>query len=120
MKLNDGHFSSGTVCIHFWDKPNQEINFESHSNTALLCELGKMLPDLHISHLNYFHFICLCSIFAMKLKNVNYKIHWNILVFCDQWKMMSDLNMSHGKMSDFISFPLSGFTLVTKLRHFNF
>ena len=52
MKLNDGHFSSGTVCIHFWDKPNQEINFESHSNTALLCELGKMLPDLHISHLN--------------------------------------------------------------------
>ena len=54
--------------------------------------------------------------FAMKLKDANYKNHWNILVFSDQWKMMSDLNMSHGKMSDFVVFPLFGFTLVIKLR----
>ena len=35
---------------------------------------------------------------------------------------MSDLNMSHGKMSDFdfVSFPLFGFTLVIKLRNFDF
>ena len=33
---------------------------------------------------------------------------------------MSDLNMSHGKMSDFVSYPLLGFTLVTKLRNFDF
>ena len=26
----------------------------------------------------------------------------------------------HGKMSDFVSFPLFGFTLVIKLRNFNF
>ena len=58
--------------------------------------------------------------FAMKLKDANYKSHWNILVFCDQWKMMSDLNISHGKMSDFVSFPLLGFTLVIKLRNFDF
>ena len=34
--------------------------------------------------------------------------------------MMSDLNMPHEKMSDFISFPLFGFTLVIKLRNFDF
>ena len=34
--------------------------------------------------------------------------------------MMSDLNISHGKMSDFVSFPLFGFTLVIKLRNFDF
>ena len=33
---------------------------------------------------------------------------------------MSDLNMSHGKMSDFVSFPLLGFSLVIKLRNFGF
>ena len=42
------------------------------------------------------------------------------LVFYGQWKIMSDLNMSHGKMSDFVSFPLFGFTLVIKLRNFDF
>ena len=34
--------------------------------------------------------------------------------------MLSDLNMPHGKMSDFASFPDFGFTLVTKLRTFDF
>ena len=34
--------------------------------------------------------------------------------------MTSDLNMSHGKMSDFVSCPLFGFTLVMKLRKFDF
>ena len=33
---------------------------------------------------------------------------------------MLDLNMSHGKMSDFVSFELFQFTLVTKLRNFDF
>ena len=33
---------------------------------------------------------------------------------------MSDLNISHGKMSDFASFPLLAFTLVIKLRNFDF
>ena len=31
-----------------------------------------------------------------------------------------DLNMFPGRMSDFVSFPLSGFTLVVKLRNFEF
>ena len=38
MKLNEGHFSSGTVIIYFWDKPYQEINFKNHSNYVLLCK----------------------------------------------------------------------------------
>ena len=34
--------------------------------------------------------------------------------------MLSDLNMYHGKMSDFVSIPLFRFTLVIKLRNFDF
>ena len=34
--------------------------------------------------------------------------------------MPSDLNMSYGKIFDFVSFLLLGFTLVIKLRNFNF
>ena len=33
---------------------------------------------------------------------------------------MSDLNMFHGKDSDFVPFPLFWFTLVIKLRNFDF
>ena len=38
MKLNKDHFSSGTVIIHFRDKPYQGINFKSHLNNVLLFE----------------------------------------------------------------------------------
>ena len=38
MQLNEGHFSSGTVIIHFLDKPYQGINFKSHLNSVLLCK----------------------------------------------------------------------------------
>ena len=34
--------------------------------------------------------------------------------------MLSDLNMSHGKLSDFALLPLFKFTLVIKLRNFEF
>ena len=34
--------------------------------------------------------------------------------------MMLDLNIPLRKMSDFVSFPLFGFTLVIKLRNFDF
>ena len=33
---------------------------------------------------------------------------------------MSDLNVFHAKMSDFVPFPLFGFTLVIKLRNCDF
>ena len=38
MKLNEEHLSSGTVFIHFLEKPYQEINFKSHLNSAVLCK----------------------------------------------------------------------------------
>ena len=34
--------------------------------------------------------------------------------------MKSDFKTPHGEMSDFVSFPLFGFTLVIKLRNFDF
>ena len=34
--------------------------------------------------------------------------------------MVSDLNMPYGNLSDFVSFPLFGFTLVIKLKNFDF
>ena len=33
---------------------------------------------------------------------------------------MSDLNIFYGEMFNFVSFPLHGFTLVKKLRNFDF
>ena len=65
MKLNEWHFYSGTVIIHFLDKPYQEINFKTHLNSVLLvcyCKYGKMLSDLHISYVILFHFTCLRSL----------------------------------------------------------
>ena len=38
MKLNEVPFSSGTVIIHFLDKPYQEINFKSPLNSVRLCK----------------------------------------------------------------------------------
>ena len=61
-----------------------------------------------------------CAHFRDEIESANYKRHWNISVFYDQWKIMSDLNMSHGKMSNFVSIPLFGFTLVIKLGNFQF
>ena len=47
---------------------------------------------------------------------------WKLMKYliCFDKKMVSDLNMSHGKMFDFVSFPLFGFTLVIKLRNSEF
>ena len=78
MKLNEGHFSSGTVIIHFWDKHYQEINFKSHLNSVLLGKWGKIMPDLHMSRLISFTLLFVLT-FAMKeLKEGNNKSHWNI------------------------------------------
>ena len=38
MKLNEECFSSGTVIIHFSDKPYQEVNFKTHVNSILPCK----------------------------------------------------------------------------------
>ena len=81
-----------------------------------------MLPNLLMSCL----ILCLFFFnFAIKLKVANYKSHWNILAFetSEKWILIWrkwKLNMPHGKMPDFVSFSLLGFTLVIKLRNFDF
>ena len=45
------------------------------------------------------------------------KILQNILIKKD---LLSNLSMCNGKMSDFVSFPQFRFTLVIKLRNFDF
>ena len=56
----------------------------------------------------------------MRLESAYDKSHRNFLVFYNQWKIMSDLNMLHEKMSDFVSFPVFGFTLAIKLTYSDF
>ena len=68
----------------------------------------------------YFTLLVCAHYKSANYKSANYKIHWNILVLYDQWKMMSDLNMSDVKMSDFVSFPLFGYTLAIKRINFRF
>ena len=58
--------------------------------------------------------------FAMKLKDDSYKNDWNIIAFCGQRKMTTYLNLFHKDLSHYVSFPLFGFTLVMKLRNFEF
>ena len=53
-----------------------------------------------ICRLILFHFTCLCSLLQ------------------SNWKM--PIKMAHGKMADFVSFTLFGFTLVIKLGNFHF
>ena len=98
------YFSSGNVINHFLDKTYQEINFK--------CQLNSVLCIVYCQ-------ICTC-LASIYFKRAKYKSHWNMLVSHDQWEIMSDLNMSYGKMSGFVSFPLLGFTLVVKLRNFDF
>ena len=38
MKLNERHFSFGTVITHFLDKRYQKINFKSHLSSVLICK----------------------------------------------------------------------------------
>ena len=82
-------------------------------------------------HFIFFHLL-VCDHFCNKIERYQLS-YWNILVFWDQWKcqiwiyliyfdkkdLASDSDTSYGKMSDFVSFLLFGFTLVIKLRNFN-
>ena len=58
--------------------------------------------------------------FAIKLKDGSYKSHWHILVVCDQMKNDVRFGYVSWKMCDFVLLPLFDFTLVIKLRNFDF
>ena len=72
MKLHEVHFSSGTVFIHFLDKPYKEINFKS----VLLFEIQivyyfvnkeKILADFTFPVL--FHIaLIVCAYFCNKIE----------------------------------------------------
>ena len=118
-KIKWWQFSSGTVIIHFWDKPCQEINFKLHWNTITF-SIRKNLARFAYDPLDFIWYYLFSLLFAMKLNDANNKNLWNVLAFCDQWKMMSDLNLTHTKMSDFVSFSLFRFTLAIKLQNSDF
>ena len=113
MKLNEVHFSSITVFTQFLDKGYQEINFKSHLDSVLLCQKGKILSDLHMSHVILFHFTCLCLLLQCDRKFI--EIFWYLTI---NKEIMSGLNTSRGIISDFFSISLLGFTLV--IRNFGF
>ena len=66
--------------------------------------------------LNLFYFFALTFAWNWNMSTS----HGNILVLFDQWKMTSHWNIPHGKMSEFVSFTLFGFTLAITQRHFDF
>ena len=112
MKLYEDIFLPELLSFIFWDKSSQDINFKSNLNSVLIFTLSKIHVPFGFVSLYLFTLT-----FAPKLKDTSYKSHWNILLFSNQWKIMSNLNMLHGEMSDFVSFPLFGFTLVINLRN---
>ena len=52
--------------------------------------------------------------------NFAFESDWNTLILFLKKDVPSELNMFPGKMCAFISFPLFGFTLIIKLRNFDF
>ena len=99
----------------------RNFNFESHWNT-LICFDKKSVRFEYVPWKNVW--FCFISIVWVHFSHKTEKFRfWKSLKYFNIfWKedMLSDLNMSHGKMSDFVSFPLFRFTLVMKLRNFDF
>ena len=67
MKLNEERLSFQTLSNHFWHKPYQEINFESHLNGVLLSI--KILSDLHMPR---FILIFLCAYFGNEIERFRF------------------------------------------------
>ena len=82
-------------------------------NKDKYCQIWTCLVWFYFTVLVFVHF---CN----EIEKFQLYTSLKYLVFYGQWKIMSDLNMSHGKMSDFVLFPLFGFTLVIKLTNSDF
>ena len=72
-----------------------------------------------MSHLTSFHLL-LCAHICNDIERCHLQkpLKWFSILW--PMKMMPDLNMSHAKMSNFVSIPLLGFTVVIKLGSFDF
>ena len=105
IKLRNFDFKSHLNVFIFFDKERYGVRFEyAPWKNVWFCFIS--IVWVHFSH---------------KIEKFRFESHRNTLLFLNKKKdMLSDFNMSHGKMSDFVSFPLFGFTLVIKLRNFDF
>ena len=94
---------------------NWKMPISSHWNNSVFCDQWKMMSYLNMSYGKISH---LCSL-THKAKKFRF---WKPLKYLFFYKKRydADLNMSHGKMPDFVSLPLFGFTLVIKQRNLNF
>ena len=68
----------------------------------------------------WFYFTSFCSLLQWNWEVLIKKVIEIFQYFTTKWKIMSDSNMSHRKTSDFVSFLLLGFTLVIKVKNFDF
>ena len=68
----------------------------------------------------WFYFTSFCSLLQWNWEVLIKKVAEIFQYFTTKWKIMSDSNMSHRKTSDFVSFLLLGFTLVIKVKNFDF
>ena len=105
-------------------KKTGNFDFESHWNTIIFFDKRrywvrfKYLPWKNV----WFCFIFIVSVhFSHKTDKLRF---WKSLKYFNFiWSkkdIASDFSMFHGNISDFIWFPLFGFTLVKKLRNFDF
>ena len=75
MKLNEVHFSSGTSRIHFLDKPYQEIDVKSNSNSVLIFKIRKTTVRFGHALLDFNSLYLFILTFAIKLIDAIYKSH---------------------------------------------
>ena len=105
----------------------RNVDFESHWNTSIFFD-----KKIYVTRFEYVPWknvwFCFISIVWVHFSHKTEKFwFWKSLKFCNilqyfliSKNMASDVYMSHGKLSDFVLFPLFGFTLVIKLRNLDF
>ena len=120
MKLNKGHYSSGTVIIHFLDKRYQEANFKSHLNSVLFCVNNEKYCQICTCSMWFYFTLLVCTHFCNEIEKC--QLYKSFKYFSILWPMKNDVRFENvpWKICDFVSFPLFGLTLVIKWRNFDF
>ena len=95
-KSNDGHFPSGAVIIHFWDKLMKKYIFKVMEMPKYYVNKKKWSQTCHMLSHDPFNFVSLYLFFltfAIKLKDANYKNYWNVLTFL--WPMKNGVRFEY-------------------------
>ena len=99
-------------------------NYKSHWNILVFCDQWKLMSDqIDVPWKNVWY--CFIHVVWVHFSHKTEKFwFWEWLKYFNTFlikkDIVSDLNMPHGKMSYFVSFLLFAFTVVTKLRNFDF